>query len=121
MDKIKILVKPFLSDELYNLLEFHSSQEGIYKNVPQELLPEEYGGKAPSIDKLSGICRIISIIFFRFKINLFLDDNLNEILKNYELFPWHASQTVDESKRLDKSKSGDSFGVEGSFKKLSLD
>ncbi|KAJ3664423.1 hypothetical protein Zmor_008595 [Zophobas morio] len=57
VDKLVGLVKPFLNDELYSLMNVHSSLNTFYKYVPQECLPEEYGGDLPSCQSLRDMKR----------------------------------------------------------------
>ncbi|KAJ3663847.1 hypothetical protein Zmor_008068 [Zophobas morio] len=99
VDKLMGLLKPFLTNELYSLINVHSSLSTFYKYVPQECLPEEYGGDLPS-------CQILQ------------KDNLNHMLSSYPFYEWHDSLLVDESKRLEKSTS---FGIDGTFKTLEID
>ncbi|KAJ3663846.1 hypothetical protein Zmor_008067 [Zophobas morio] len=99
VDKLVGLVKPFLNDELYSLMNVHSSLNTFYKYVPQECLPEEYGGDLPSCQSLR-------------------EENLSHMLNNYAFFEWHDSLLVDESRRLKKSTS---FGIDGTFKTLEID
>ncbi|XP_022219034.1 alpha-tocopherol transfer protein-like isoform X1 [Drosophila obscura] len=53
LDRIVSVVKPFISDEVFKLIRFHTvSMESLYAFVPREMLPEEYGGSAGSLDTL---------------------------------------------------------------------
>ncbi|XP_068141348.1 alpha-tocopherol transfer protein-like isoform X2 [Drosophila tropicalis] len=53
LDRIISVVKPFISDEVYKLIRFHTTNiETLYDSVPREMLPEEYGGTAGSLEKL---------------------------------------------------------------------
>lgn len=47
-------VKPFIYDRLYNALKFHNagSLEDLYKVVPREILPVDYGGDDKSMAEL---------------------------------------------------------------------
>ncbi|XP_063917250.1 clavesin-1-like [Zophobas morio] len=85
-DKIKALLKPFLNNELYNSIYYHSSNsDTLYKFVPKECLPEDFGGELPSIKILN-------------------EESVQNLLDNYEFYEWHDSQKVDESKRPVKRK-----------------
>ncbi|XP_030379674.1 alpha-tocopherol transfer protein-like [Scaptodrosophila lebanonensis] len=45
LDTIIRMVKPFISDEVYRLIRFHTGPiDTLYEFVPREMLPEEYGG-----------------------------------------------------------------------------
>ncbi|RZC37853.1 CRAL TRIO domain containing protein [Asbolus verrucosus] len=104
IDKVVAMVKPFLKQELYDMLNFHSnSVETLYKYVPKECLPKDYGGEAPSVNALNETC-------------------IKNVINNFDFFAWHDSQKVDESKRYGKPKNASTiFGVEGTFKKLEID
>ncbi|XP_026493157.1 alpha-tocopherol transfer protein-like [Vanessa tameamea] len=51
--KLFALCKPFLKTEVAKLIKFHEpNSDTLYQDVPQDLLPTEYGGKAGSIDQI---------------------------------------------------------------------
>ncbi|XP_065337539.1 alpha-tocopherol transfer protein-like [Cloeon dipterum] len=79
------------------------NMESLYENVPQRLLPTEYGGKAGSI----------------------ADINKAYVKQLLEFNDWYikdAKSGVDEKKRPGKPKtSQDIFGLEGSFRQLNVD
>ncbi|XP_045450338.1 alpha-tocopherol transfer protein-like [Melitaea cinxia] len=51
--KLFALCKPFLKAEVAKLIKFHEpNTDTLYQDVPQDLLPFEYGGKAGSIDQI---------------------------------------------------------------------
>ncbi|XP_018572841.1 alpha-tocopherol transfer protein-like [Anoplophora glabripennis] len=103
MDKILAIMKPFMKKELIDALYLHTTMESLYSRVPQDLLPQEYGGSTESLE----------ILHEKFK--ALLNDN-KEFLK------FQDSQIVDESRRPGKPKNvGDVFGMEGTFKKLEVD
>lgn len=103
IDKIFALVKPLLSKELFNLFIVHTEIDSIYKYIPKEILPEEFGGNEEPITKLH--------------------ENLkNRIRTGEELLKFQDEQLVDESKRKGPSKYDENlFGLDGSFKKLEID
>ncbi|XP_063917264.1 alpha-tocopherol transfer protein-like isoform X2 [Zophobas morio] len=85
-DRFIALVKPFLNSELYNMIHCHSSNsDTLYKYVPKECLPEDYGGELPPVKILSEEC-------------------LQNMLDNYEFYEWLDKQKIDESKRTVKHK-----------------
>ncbi|XP_026473073.1 alpha-tocopherol transfer protein-like [Ctenocephalides felis] len=53
VDTIVNFVKPFLKEKIRQRIHFHGNGEeglqSLYKFIPQEMLPEEYGGKAGSL------------------------------------------------------------------------
>ncbi|KAM3965553.1 alpha-tocopherol transfer protein-like [Aphomia sociella] len=53
ISKIHAICKPFLKTEVAKLIKFHEpNSETLYKDIPQELLPDEYGGKAGSLEQI---------------------------------------------------------------------
>lgn len=51
--KLFAICKPFLKAEVAKLIKFHEpNTDTLYQDVPQDLLPFEYGGKAGSIDQI---------------------------------------------------------------------
>ncbi|KAJ8961947.1 hypothetical protein NQ314_005866 [Rhamnusium bicolor] len=53
VDTIINWVKPFLKEKIKNRIHVHSDFETLYKFVPQDVLPEEYGGTAGKIQDFS--------------------------------------------------------------------
>ncbi|XP_046386010.1 retinol-binding protein pinta-like isoform X2 [Ischnura elegans] len=81
----------------------YAGMNSLYQDIPQKLLPNEYGGEAGSFEELS-----------------------KDFKKQMESFrDWFIEDEkygADESKRPGKPKSyEDLFGVEGSFRKLTVD
>ncbi|KAJ6616101.1 Clavesin-1, partial [Pseudolycoriella hygida] len=53
LDRVLALLKPFMKNEVFKLIHFHApGSDTLYKFVPLEMLPNEYGGKAGSIEVL---------------------------------------------------------------------
>lgn len=52
--KATMFIRPFLYAKLYNCLHFHQagSYENLYKSVPREMLPLDYGGQAATMGEL---------------------------------------------------------------------
>ncbi|KAK6620637.1 hypothetical protein RUM43_010932 [Polyplax serrata] len=104
VDTIVNFVKPFLKEKIRNRIFFHTNgYESLYKYVPKEILPEEYGGFAGPTAAIN-----------------------EQWMKKMETYKdWFQEQETvkaDESKRPGKPKTHDDlFGVEGSFKKLVID
>ncbi|XP_034236694.1 alpha-tocopherol transfer protein-like isoform X2 [Thrips palmi] len=107
LHQILALVKPLLKPETRNMLHVHTEAQvqKFYEYVPKELMPKEYGGDAP--------CQ----------------DDLNDLVKTglEQMAPWFREEErlrVTESLRPARSRgyqSAESFGCNGSFKKLNLD
>ncbi|KAJ3665874.1 hypothetical protein Zmor_001339 [Zophobas morio] len=103
MDKVMALVKPLMSSKLFQMVQIHSTLDSLYDYVPRECLPVDYGGEGPSRQAMQ-------------------EEMIDDIFHNVNFFNWHDLQTVDESKRVEKSNIGGSnFGAEGTFKKLEID
>nr|CAI5827762.1 unnamed protein product [Callosobruchus analis] len=103
VDTIVGWVKPFLKEKIKNRIHMHSDFESLYKFVPKEVLPEEYGGSAG-------------------KLQDFHDAWMNKLR---EYTPWFKEQEdikADESKRPGKPTNYDDlFGLDGSFRQLKID
>uniref|UniRef100_A0A1B6DUJ0 CRAL-TRIO domain-containing protein n=1 Tax=Clastoptera arizonana TaxID=38151 RepID=A0A1B6DUJ0_9HEMI len=99
------MFKPLLKPKSQERIQvFSGDHTSLYKFIPQDTLPDEYGGKAGKMEDLEN-----SWIKYMMQFNdWFLQD---------------SKRTVDESKRPEKSayKPTQLFGVEGSFKTLCLD
>lgn len=57
MDTLYSIIKPFINPEVAAMINFHlPGSETIYKFIPKELLPVEYGGSETSIVELKAKC-----------------------------------------------------------------
>ncbi|SPP78730.1 alpha-tocopherol transfer protein-like [Drosophila guanche] len=53
LDRLISMMSPFLREEVRNMIHYHTEGiESLYRQVPKDMLPEEYGGKAGSIAEL---------------------------------------------------------------------
>lgn len=78
--------------------------EALYKHIPKEMLPSEYGGDAGPIQDI--------VDYWEKKILSYRDYFMEEELK----------YGTDERKRVGKPKNEESlFGIDGSFRKLEVD
>ncbi|XP_031764291.2 alpha-tocopherol transfer protein-like [Galleria mellonella] len=105
MDKIMILIKPFLKKDLLDVLHIHQiGSKTLEKFVPTVGLPKEAGGEYKTFNE----CR---------------DDVIAAFKANKDYFEAETKKRVVESRRPGKPKTiSDIFGgVEGSFKKLEID
>lgn len=77
--------------------------ESLFPEIPRDFLPTEYGGEAGTTKDLGA--------------------DLVERFQNYKaFFEDDDNFGVDESKRLSKSKyAEDIFGINGSFRQITLD
>ncbi|XP_075147014.1 alpha-tocopherol transfer protein-like [Haematobia irritans] len=103
VDTIFKFVKPFVKEKLISRVTFHKDLESLYKDVPKDLLPNEYGGKAGSLDD----------IIKKWKVTL------------TQYTPWfkeQESKKANEALRPGSPKTSDDlFGMEGTFRQLNID
>ncbi|KAH8287669.1 hypothetical protein KR054_011340 [Drosophila jambulina] len=53
LDKLVSMMSPFLREEVRNMIKYHTEGlESLYEEVPRDMLPEEYGGKAGTMEQL---------------------------------------------------------------------
>lgn len=104
IDIIMGMFKPFMSPELHSLFKFHQvGSDAIFEHIPKEMYPGDCGGLGKSLKELN-------------------EETIELLEKHKDWFKEEEKQRVDETKRIGKPKNiGDLFGVEGSFKKLSVD
>ncbi|KAM3959038.1 uncharacterized protein ACR2FA_006879 [Aphomia sociella] len=97
-------MKGFLNEKNRNRLHVHNKNyEELYKFIPKDVLPAEYGGNGGTIAEI--------LDYWRKKIQ-----DYSSWLEEDEKFG------VDESKRPGKPKTAeDLFGIEGSFRQLEFD
>lgn len=57
VDTIHNFVKPFLKEKIRQRIHFHSNLESLYKFIPKQMLPIEYGGDQGSIKDINGELR----------------------------------------------------------------
>ncbi|XP_065093111.1 alpha-tocopherol transfer protein-like [Ochlerotatus camptorhynchus] len=103
IDKILMLVKPFMKKELLDMLHLHSNIETLYPFVQKKCLTNELGGEAGNLMDIKE------------KFNRHLIDNR-------EFFIEEENKKAIEERRPGKPKDSASiFGMEGNFKKLDID
>ncbi|XP_030764355.1 uncharacterized protein LOC115888700 isoform X2 [Sitophilus oryzae] len=103
MHVTKMNLGEFKKFMVYLQIIIHTNNENLYKYVPREAMPVEYGGKADSVDILFEECK-------------------KSIYDNLEFYEMLESQVVDENKRVGPRKNVDNmFGFDGTFKKLEVD
>ncbi|XP_076181488.1 alpha-tocopherol transfer protein-like [Ptiloglossa arizonensis] len=103
VDTIVNFVKPFLKEKIRNRIFMHSDLKTLYEYIPREILPTEYGGDAGPIQAI----------------------HETWIQKLEEYRPWFLEQEsvkTNESLRPGKPKTQDDlFGLDGSFRQLTID
>ncbi|XP_069680007.1 retinol-binding protein pinta-like isoform X3 [Periplaneta americana] len=88
---------------IYVQLHFHGPVEELEKYFPLEILPEDYGGKSESCETIHAKQQAL-------------------VQKYTNWFQQEEAMKVDESKRIGKRNlEVDSYGAEGSFRKLAID
>ncbi|XP_034247968.1 alpha-tocopherol transfer protein-like [Thrips palmi] len=96
-------VTPLLKGKLAQRISIHEDMKSLHEHIPVEYLPQEYGGTAP--EKLEDMATSLS----------------NFIAANKD---WYVSRTwmkTNEDRRVEKKVIGSDSGVEGSFRKLTVD
>ncbi|XP_022910680.2 alpha-tocopherol transfer protein-like [Onthophagus taurus] len=103
VQRIITTFKPFLSSEIFRLVQIHKSLDELNVFVPKDVLPKEYGGKSPSLFEMR-------------------DESL-KLFEEYDDFLARDDLEInDESKRIEKVTNCDHlFGSEGSFRSLAID
>ncbi|XP_061393132.1 alpha-tocopherol transfer protein-like [Musca vetustissima] len=97
------LARSMMSEKLQKRFYVHKSLEDLYKIIPKEYLPVEYGGTNGTIPEL-------------------IEETEKNLLALNEYFAEEDKYGVDERLRTGKKVDMDSlFGIEGSFRKLDID
>lgn len=98
------MVKPFFSEKIANRLHVAPTLEALRELLPEEILPEEYGGKAPSLP-----------ILHEKLIKQLSSDHHQAIMKEMN------RARTDETKRQRDKFNDQYMGTAGTFRTLSLD
>ncbi|XP_022831828.1 uncharacterized protein LOC111360188 [Spodoptera litura] len=98
------MVKPFFSEKIANRLHVAPTLEALRELLPEEILPEEYGGKAPSLP-----------ILHEKLIKQLSSDRHQAIMKEMNI------ARTDETKRQRDKFNDQYMGTAGTFRTLSLD
>ncbi|KAF5308783.1 hypothetical protein FQR65_LT06016 [Abscondita terminalis] len=97
------MVKPLLGKKLCERVKLYTPNNNTFKkDIPDSILPKEFGGNGSSISNL--------IPEWKQKVESYRDWFLED-----------EKYGCDESKRATSINYSDLFGIEGSFKKLSID
>lgn len=106
IEKVLALFTPLLKEKLVKKFIIHTHpSDSLYEYIPQEILPDEYGGKAGTIAELSESWKI----------------------KLESMREWYLEEEIrsksDESKRQGRmsKRIEDEFGIQGSFRQLAID
>ncbi|CAK1590114.1 unnamed protein product [Parnassius mnemosyne] len=103
VDKVVGIIKPFLKEKIKNRIFIHTDLNTLYEYVPKDVLPIEYGGTCGSLKEIN--------------------DAWVKKLEDYtEWFKEQESIKANESLRPGKPTNYDElFGIDGSFRQLSID
>ncbi|CAG9791672.1 unnamed protein product [Diatraea saccharalis] len=104
MDKLMMLLKPFLKKELLETMHIHQvNSDSFYQHMSKKALPKEEGGE--------------------YKDHATIRDELIQRMKtNTDFLREENKKRVNETLRPGKAKTvEDLFGIQGSFKKLDID
>ncbi|XP_049964366.1 alpha-tocopherol transfer protein-like [Schistocerca serialis cubense] len=98
------IMKPIMKKELSDKLFVHSKDmEEFYKHVPKSVLPKDYGGELDSLE-------------------VYHNETRQRLKEHREWFLSEQALRVDESRRPGRGLTAtDVFGMEGSFRALSID
>ncbi|KAH8310503.1 hypothetical protein KR044_001720 [Drosophila immigrans] len=103
VDTIFNFVKPFVKEKIRSRITFHNDVDSLYKVVPRDLLPNEYGGKAGPIVELNQWWK-------------------QKLADNTKWFQEQEDKKANESLRPGAPKTSDDlFGMEGTFRQLNID
>ncbi|XP_024888243.1 alpha-tocopherol transfer protein-like [Temnothorax curvispinosus] len=103
MDVIMNMMRPFMKKQLMDMFHMHTTSDTLEKFIPLEVLPNESGGQAGSLQELH-------------------DKQIKKLVDHVAWFQEEEAHRVNEALRPGKAKTAtDLFGVEGSFKKLEID
>ncbi|XP_050675542.1 alpha-tocopherol transfer protein-like [Leptidea sinapis] len=103
-EKIFNAMKVFLNEKTKSRLYVHNKNfDELYKTIPKEILPVEYGGNGGTIPEITAAWK-------------------KKLLEYKDWLAEEESFGSDESKRPGKPKTAEEmFGVEGSFRQLEFD
>lgn len=96
------LISSFLNEKAKERLNIHKNQEDLFKFIPKEIIPAEYGGDGGTVSELID-CWTLKL------------KEYNSWMRQEEQFG------TDESKRAVKLDNNDEFSNQGSFRKLDID
>ncbi|KPI98996.1 Alpha-tocopherol transfer protein-like [Papilio xuthus] len=103
VERFLTFVKPFLKEKIRKRIFIHKELKDLYKYVPQEMMPEEYGGQCGTMEELQ-------------------DQWTQKLIEYRDWFKAQDSIKANESLRPGKPTNYDElFGIDGSFRQLSID
>lgn len=123
VDTIVNFVKPFLKEKIRERIHIHSNLEDLYKFVPKEMLPTEYGGDIGSIKDLNGeLSKSFFELFWDLMRIYFVEQWRNKMKEYTQWFAEQENSKANESLRPGGARAADDlFGMDGTFRQLSID
>lgn len=123
VDTIVNAVRPFLKEKIRQRIHFHSTIDTLYKSVPKAMLPTEYGGDAGNIKDINGkMHNSLNYVFKLIKFVCILDQWRSKMKDYTAWFKEQENSKANEALRPGSPKTADDlFGMEGTFRKLSID
>ncbi|XP_023159919.2 alpha-tocopherol transfer protein isoform X2 [Drosophila hydei] len=102
-EKAMSIAKSLMSDKIRKRFHIHSKLDSLYKYVPKEYLPIEYGGTNGNIQDI-------------------VDTWTKKLLEYTEFFQQDVNYGTNEKLRSGQPINAETlFGIEGSFRKLDID
>lgn len=103
VERFLSLVKPFLKEKIRKRIFIHKELKDLYKYVPQEMLPKEYGGQCGTMDELQ-------------------EKWTQKLIEYRDWFKRQDALIANESLRPGNPTNYDElFGIDGSFRQLAID
>ncbi|XP_045516584.1 alpha-tocopherol transfer protein-like [Pieris brassicae] len=103
VERFVTFVKPFLKEKIRKRIFIHRDLKDLYKYIPQEMLPIEYGGQCETMNSLQ-------------------DKWTQKLVEYREWFKAQDALIANESLRAGKPTNYDElFGIDGSFRQLAID
>ncbi|XP_073948223.1 alpha-tocopherol transfer protein-like [Choristoneura fumiferana] len=104
VDKFVFLLKQGMKQKVAERIHVHSTYEDFHEHVPKEILPKDYGGDAPSVEKLDAAWT-----------DLLRSEEAQRMIKDLDKI------VSDESRRTSSKFNEEYLGMPGSFRKLDVD
>ncbi|XP_041971680.1 alpha-tocopherol transfer protein-like [Aricia agestis] len=103
IEKLINIIKPFLKEKIKNRIFIHSEISSLYEHIPQKMLPEEYGGSGASLVEINNAWK----------------DKLATYTTYFK--DQESLKAVEELRPGKPTNYDELFGIDGSFRQLSID
>ncbi|XP_046679513.1 alpha-tocopherol transfer protein-like [Homalodisca vitripennis] len=84
LEKCFSIIKPLFRSKVYEMFHMHSNMESLFKVIPREIVPKDYGGEGLTLEELNEL-------------------NLQKLESYRQYFQDERTMRVDESKRVGKA------------------